>query len=387
MSTRRAPCRLPVVVLAAVLGLSACGSDEDSAATVDLEAAPADQLLGESCPATLVVQLQWQPQTDMAGVIGLLGPGFTVDEETGAATGPLVTGGRDTGIDIELRPGGPAVGYEPVTSQMYVDDDIALGIVHGDQLVTAAAGGQRVVAVTPLLRYSPSILMWDGETHADWSGIEDIGGSGATVVASEDQTFPQWMVAKGLLEESQLDYSYEGTPDRFVSDPSIAQQGFASSEPYVYENEVDAWNQPVEYQLLRDVGYDIYASNVTVRPDRVEELSPCLERVVPMIQQATADFISSPDAVNQTVIDWIAERDEFYPYSEGEADYAAETLVGEGLIAAEEDGTVGSYDLARAERTIDDLAPIVAEQRGEAVQDFPVADLYTNEFVDPAVGG
>jgi hypothetical protein len=388
MSPSHTPRRLAALFLSAsaALAVTGCGSDEDSAAAVDLESAADDQQLGDVCPETLVVQLQWQPQTDMAGVIGLLGPGWTVDEESGAATGPLVTGGRDTGIDIELRPGGPAIGFEPVTSQMYADDDIALGIVHGDQLVTAAAGGQPVLAVTPLLKYSPSILMWDPESHPDWSGIEDIGGSGATVVASDDQTFPAWLVANGLLDESQLDFGYEGTPDRFVSDPSIAQQGFASSEPYVYENEVAPWHKPVEWQLLKDVGYDIYASNVTVRTDRVEELSPCLERVVPMIQQATADFAASPDAVNQTVVDWVGQDDSFFPYSEGEADYAARTLVDEGLVAAEDDGAVGTYDIDRAARTIDELEPIVAEQRGADVQDFPVEDLYTNQFTDPSIG-
>jgi hypothetical protein len=105
-----------------------------------------------------------------------------------------------------------------------------------------------------------------------------------------------------------------------------------------------------------------------------------------MIQQSTADFVTSPDAVNRTVIDWVGQDDSFFPYSEGEADYAGQTLVDEGLIGAEDDGSVGTYDLGRAARTIDELEPIVAAQRDEDVQDLPVEDLYTNEFTDPGIG-
>ncbi len=79
-----------------------------------------------------------------------------------------------------------------------------LGVVHGDQLVAAAAK-QPVVGVTPLLKYSPAILMWDPNSHPDWRTVTDIGKSDATVVVSKDQIFPQWMVGKGLLKADQID--------------------------------------------------------------------------------------------------------------------------------------------------------------------------------------
>ena len=75
--------------------------------------------------------------------------------------------------------------------------------------------------------------MWDPASHPDVKTIADIGRSDASVVVSKDQIFPQWLVAKGLLKKSQLDTSYDGAPARFVGDPSITQQGFANSEPYL----------------------------------------------------------------------------------------------------------------------------------------------------------
>jgi hypothetical protein len=34
-----------------------------------------------------------------------------------------------------------------------------------------------------------------------------------------------------------------------------AQQGFATAEPYIHQNEVSAWGKEVEYQLVNDAGY------------------------------------------------------------------------------------------------------------------------------------
>jgi hypothetical protein len=33
------------------------------------------------------------------------------------------------------------------------------------------------------------------------------------------------------------------------------QQGFASADPYIYENEVPSSNKPITYQLIHDTGY------------------------------------------------------------------------------------------------------------------------------------
>lgn len=129
--------------------LAGCsGSDSDVASTASLAPASAANNLAQVCPKDVVVQLQWQPQSDMAGVIGLLGPGYTVDTDNKSVTGPLAFDGQDTGVDITLRAGGPAIGFQSVPSAMYADDSINLGLVHGDQLISAATD-QRVVGCDP----------------------------------------------------------------------------------------------------------------------------------------------------------------------------------------------------------------------------------------------
>jgi hypothetical protein len=381
----RSRLRTAAAVTIVTFALSGCAyGGGQSTEQTSLEPAAQAQQLADVCPANVGIQLQWQPQSDMGAVFGMLGPGYQVDNEDKSVTGPLVAEGKDTGVDLTLKSGGPAIGFQSVPSQLYVDDSLVMGIVHGDQLVAAAAD-QRVIGVTPLLRFSPAILMWDPQSHPEWSSVADIGTSDATVVVSKDQIFPQWMVQKGLLKQSQIDTSYDGAPSRFVGDPTVAQQGFANSEPYTYEHDTPAWSKPVSYGLIKDVGYDIYASNMSVRADKLDELSPCLEKLVPIIQQSGLDYAASPDTVNGVIVDVVSQDSTYSPYTAGEAAFSADLLVEKGLLAAEDNGSFGVYDEARTARNVEDLRAVLAATGNVVPADVTGTDLFTNRFSDPSI--
>lgn len=372
-------------VAGVAVSLSACAyGAQQPAHAPSLPPAAAAQQLSDVCPADIGIQLQWQPQSDMGAVFGMLGPGYRVNTQEKSVTGPLVAAGKDTGVTLTLKSGGPAIGFQSVPSQLYVDDSVMMGIVHGDQLVAAAAD-QPVVGVTPLLKYSPAILMWDRNSHPTWSSVADIGTSDATVVVSKDQIFPQWMVQKGMLKQSQIDTSYDGAPARFVGDPALAQQGFANSEPYTYEHDTPAWNKPVSYGLIKDVGYDIYASNMSVRANRLAELSPCLKKLVPIIQQSGVDYAAAPAAVNKVIVDIVSQDSTYSPYTEGEAAFSADLLVKKGLLAADDDGSFGVYDPARTARNVADLRAVLAATGNTVPAGMTADDLFTNDFTDPSI--
>ncbi|MFE9784810.1 nitrate ABC transporter substrate-binding protein [Nocardia salmonicida] len=363
---------------------SACSDDTTDAPAAALEPAPAEQQLAGACPATVVVQLQWAPETDSGPIFGLLGPGYTVDADNNKITGPLVADGKDTGVKLEIRAGGPAIGFQTVPSQMYVDSSITLGLAHSEHAI-AAAGQQPIVAVTTLLRNSPQMLMWDPKTNPDWKGIADIGRSGKPVVVSKGQLYPDWLVARGLVNKAQIDASYDNSPSRFVTDPSFAQQGFANAEPFTYEHEVRAWNKPVGYQLLKDVGYEGYARTVNVRADKLAELRPCLRKLVPMIQQATASFKADPGHVNDVVVDVVEQNPKLSPYSAELAEFGSEALIDGGLIGNDTDGVLGSFDEARVQRIIDEFGPILRAGGANVPTGLTAKDLVTKEFLDPAI--
>ena len=381
-STRRAGA---ITLAVAALVTSACAYTSENAGEAPQSAPTASgPNLADVCPENIGIQLQWQPQSDMGAVFAMLGPGYRVDTDGKSVTGPLVAGGLDTGVELTLKSGGPAIGFQSVTSQMYVDDSAMLGIVHGDQLIAAAAK-QPVVGVTPLLKYSPAILMWDPQSHPQWSSVADIGKTDTTVVVSKDQIFPQWMVSKGLLKQSQIDTSYDGAPSRFVGDPTFAQQGFANSEPYTYEFDTPAWSRPVAYGLIKDVGYDIYASNVVVRADRLQQFAPCLKKLVPIIQQSGVDYVAAPEETNKVIVDVVGQDPTYSPYTEAEAAYSAKLLTDKGLMANEDSGAFGVYNEARVQRNVDDLRPVLAATGNDVPDTTSAADLFTNQFTDKSI--
>jgi hypothetical protein len=376
--------------LTVVTALSACSSD--AASTGGGSSAPAAEAdgaldLSGVCPSTVVMQQDWQPEAEHGAMYSLVGEGYSIDTDDKTVTGPLVAQGVDTGVDIEVRPGGPNVNFQPVPALMYLDPDILIGAVNTDAAIVAAAD-QPTVAVTSQLTVSPQILMWDPESHDGATTIEEAAADGAPIVTSGD-VIPNLLLSQGIITKSQIDTSYEGSPQRFVSDPEILQQGFATAEPYIYENEVPAWNKPVSSQLLSDVGYNIYPEPLAVRADDVTEQADCLKKLVPIMQQAQIDYLDDPASTNALIVELVQAYNTSWTYSEGVADFSVEQQKEQGIVTDDPaSGVFGQFDPDRMQSILDDFTPFLV-QAGSISQsdaDAVTADsLYTNEFIDDSI--
>jgi hypothetical protein len=159
------------------------------------------------------------------------------------------------------------------------------------------------------LELDPQILLWDPTVHPDWHTITDIGQTNTKTLYFQGSAYMEYLVGAGILRRAQIDGSYDGSPSRFVaSGGSIAVQGYATDEPYLYEHEVKAWGKPVAFQLVVDTGYPNYANVLTVRADQKARLAPCLQRLVPILQQAQVDFMRDPAGT----VDLIVKLDRAY---------------------------------------------------------------------------
>ena len=311
----------------------------------------------------------------------MVGEGYTVDTDQQVVRGPLVAGGQDTGIDIELRAGGSAIGNQPVSVVQYTDDSIHLGHANTEgQLLRYDE--TPVLAVVAPMEINPQMIFWDPETYPDVETLADLGEQEITINVFEAGTFADVFVAEGIWHADQIDPSYDGSPARFVAeDGAIAQQGFASNEPYTYEH-LEEWGRPVRFQTLHDAGFEVYAQMLAIVPDRLEELRPCLELFVPIVQQAAIDYIEAPDRANAIIIDAVEQYDTFWTYDEGLAQYAVETQRDLGIIGNGPDGTLGNFDEQRVQRVIDQIS----DAGLDVPEDLTAADLVTNEFVDMNIG-
>jgi hypothetical protein len=377
---------LAATALAAVLVLSACGGADTTAAAGP--AAPAAEAGGPldltgACPATVVLQQDWQPEAEHGSMYSLVGPDYTIDADAKSVTGSLVTQGVDTGVDVEVRPGGPNVGFQPVPALMYLDEAITLGAVTTDDGIAAAAG-QPTVAVASQMTVSPQILMWDPESHPGMTTIREIAATGVPVVTSGD-IIPALLASQGIMQPAQTDTGYEGTPARFVSDPTILQQGFATAEPYVYQNEIAEWGRPVGFEPLAKYGFSVYPEPLAVRADRLEQLRPCLEKLVPIMQRSQIDYLADPGPTNRLIVELVEAYQTGWTYSQGVADFSAKAQVEQGFVTNDPaSGVFGQIDPARMEQIVATFGPILQSQGTITTVPDP-ASLYTNEFIDPSI--
>jgi hypothetical protein len=186
----------------------------------------------------------------------------------------------------------------------------------------------------------------------------------------------------GLWTEDMIDKSYNGTPGDFIAKGDIAQQGFASAEPYLYKNTFEEYGRDVAFQLLHDAGYQVYSQSLGVKPDDLEELGPCLEKFVPIVQQSVVDFAADPARTNGIVVDVVEQFNSDWVYPAGVADFAVATMTELGLQGNGPDSTVGNFDFDRVNELID----LIRDAGAEVPADLTAEDMYTNEFIDPSIG-
>jgi hypothetical protein len=375
--------------LALLLAVAACSNDSPT----DDTAAPAPPASGEAlnlkgtCPDTVVIQTDWFPESEYGFLYQLLGPGYTIDKGKKRLIGPLVASGQDTGVKVEIRTGGPAIGFQQVSAQMYADKSITLGQVSTDEAIQNSAK-QPTLAVLSPLEISPIMIMWNKDAHPDFNTIADIGQTDTKILYYQTDTYMQYLLGAGLVRSSQLDGSYDGTLGRWQQEKgTIANGGFATSEPYIAKAELRGQKYPnIDLQLINDTGYPLYGQALTIRPEDKERLGPCLKKLVPIIQQSTVDFITKPEATNALIIKAVQTFKDFWQYSEGMADYAVKTLKDLGLIGNGPDKTLGNMQTERVKRMVDILTPIFAAQRKPVKSGLRAEDLFTNEYISQSIG-
>lgn len=405
-STRSA--KLLGVTLAAGLVVAACGSDDDSSssdgttatesteastettgATTETTADGEAVSLAGDCPETVVIQLDWMPEAEHGFLYQMIGEGYEIDAGKAYVTGPLIDGGgNDTGVDVQIRSGGAAQNFSPVTQIMYADDDVLLGFVYTDEAIQFS-GDFPTIAIESGFEKNPQMIMWDPETYPDVTGIADLGTEGVLVRYFGGAAYMDYLTGSGILSPEQVDGSYSGDPSMFIADEGAsAQQGFASAEPYLYEVELTDWGKPVAYEYINDIGWEQYAQSIATKPENIETYSACFTKLVPIIQQASVDYLADPARTNAIILDAVDQfgSDFGWDYTEGAAEFGVAKIIEDGLIANSPEGVVGQFDMERVAGLIELAVPIYTAQGATPKEGVTPEDVVTNQFIDTSIG-
>jgi hypothetical protein len=378
-------------IAATVLGLqvtaAACAVDSPGRFAREAYTTP----LATTCPNPLIVQKDWIAQAEHGGLYQLIGAGGRMS--AGRYQGPL----GSTGIDLLILQGGRGIGLgdgETAYSALYMGNSRAGVRPHlaAHDLDNAFIFSRRfpAVGVVAMLEQSPAVLLWDRGTYpAGFRTVDDLkafaeAGHGKIYVATTRRTAGRFLVDQGV-PRSVFQEGFRGDLTTFVLNGGRwLNQGAATSEVFQLENGAN-WRRPIGYLLLSRLGYDIYPSMLSVARSRLAELEPCLERLVPLLQQAQIDYVRGPAEVNDLLFRFnqAGYGAPWWRTSRALLDHSVRVQVELGIVGNGNDATLGNFDMVR-------VAAFLAQIRGSldvrADPNVRPEDVVTNRFVDPSIG-
>jgi hypothetical protein len=383
---------LPMVALV----VSSCGSSTPKAAPATAAATTAAAAattaaagggvnLKGLCPDTVAIQTDWNPEGEHGFLYQMVGDNPVIDTKAVSVTGELMASGKDTGVKIQVRSGGPAVGFKSDTETMYTDPNILLGFVYTDEAIQNSAKFP-TVAIESGFNKNPQMIMWDPNTYPDVKSIADLGKKGVLVRYFKGAAWMDYYTSTGILSKDKVDGSYDGKPALFIADQGkSAQQGFGSAEPYQYEKEIKDWGKAVSYAYINDAGWNNYAESIATKPENITKYADCFKKLVPIIQQATADYLKDPAKTNKLIVDAVTKFNNGWIYSAGLADYSVATMKKDGLIANGTDGVLGSFDSKRVNDLIALATPVYTAGGQAPKAGLKAEDIVTNQFIDKSI--
>lgn len=362
------------IALVSLLALAACGGT-DTTETTPIGAGA----LAEDCPSTVVFQTDWFPQAEHGGLYELVGADYTVDKDAGTTSGTMVLDGEELGVTVEIRAGGPFI-QSPVVTQMYQDDAITMGYV-GNDVAVARFADAPTVSVFNALNVNPQVVLWDAGRHPEAETLQEVVPEIDSVYVFGEPSWVKYLVGQGILDSSKVDSSYQG--NLILASENVAHQGFLTAEPFLYRN-LESGSIETKSVLIHDLGWTSYPQNLAVRKDRLEELSPCLADLVPVLQRAQLNYLADPARANAIIVDAVTTFDSFWQQSAESTAYSVEAQLAEGIIGNGDTPTFGDLEGPRVTDFIAKVTPILRDS-GIEVPDVTAADIVDNSFLDPQV--
>jgi NitT/TauT family transport system substrate-binding protein len=195
---------------------------------------------------------------------------------------------RKHGLDVTIRQGGPQVnGLQLLAANQL---DVAMG--DGLQALSAVEQGVPVVAIAATFQKNPTVLI----AHPGVRRIEDLKGRPIAIGAPSNTTFWPWLRQQyGFADDQKRPYGFSVQP--FLADKALAQQGFATSEPFSIEQ---AGVSPVVF-LLADLGYPPYSEALIVTRATLAKRGDVLRRFVRASAEGWKSYLANPAPGNALI--------------------------------------------------------------------------------------
>lgn len=195
---------------------------------------------------------------------------------------------KRNGLDADIRMGGPQVNVMQLLLAGKADAVMGYDL----QTVAAVEQGLPVVTIGTVFQKDPAALI----AHPDVKKFEDLKTRTLLIGQASETTFWPWIKAKyGFTDAQKRPYGF--SVQQFLADRSIAQQGYATSEPYSIEK---GGVKPVVF-LLADLGYPPYAQTIVTTRAVLEKRRDALTRFLKATAEGWKSYLANPAPGNALI--------------------------------------------------------------------------------------
>jgi len=197
------------------------------------------------------------------------------------------------GLDVEIRQGGPGVNIPQLMGAGAIDFGVGSSSFMPLNMLRE---GIRAKAVMAVFQKSPEILM----THPreDIQSLADMKGQPILLADASIGAVFVWLKARYGFEDAQVrKYTFNMAP--FLAEPKAIQQGYLTSEPFMYERET---GRKPQIFLYADHGYPSYATLVMVNIKVIEAKPELVQAFVDATIEGWRDYLHGDPAPANALI-------------------------------------------------------------------------------------
>jgi NitT/TauT family transport system substrate-binding protein len=263
------------------------------------------------------------------------------------------------GLDVTISMGGPQVNvYQLVLAGKA---DLAMG--YDIATLNAVEEGLPLVTVAATFQRDPAVLI----AHPGVSDIVELRTRTLLIGQASETTFWPWLKAKyGFVDVNKRPYAFSVQP--FLADKNVAQQGYATSEPY----SIEKGGVAPKLFLLADYGYPPYAETIVATQRMVREKPDVLRRFIEASAQGWKSYLANPSPGNALI------KKENPQIEDGLLAFSVAKMKEFGLVTGGDAATQGIMTMtnARWKQTFEFMA-----QAGLIRPDVDYRKAFTLEFV------
>lgn len=195
---------------------------------------------------------------------------------------------KNRGLDVDIRMGGPQVNVMQLLLAGRADAVMGYDL----QTIKAVEQGLPIVTIGAVFQKDPAALI----AHPDVKTMEDLKTRTLLIGQASETTFWPWLKGRyGFTDAQKRPYAF--SVQQFLVDKKVAQQGYATSEPYAIEK---AGIKPVVF-LLADLGYPPYAQTIVTTGKVLRDRPEALRAFLQATAEGWKSYLANPAPGNALV--------------------------------------------------------------------------------------